>query len=129
DPSQSPPAENAESRPPASGAEATAGDGPAEQRKAVRLSGNWLKVFLKMDGQAEEFEAWLVDCAPHGLGLNLFQEVAPGSRLGVRPAKAPATVPWVQVEVKYCRHRDGDTWSAGCHFVDISLWSTLLQYS
>ena len=65
---------------------------------------------------ATPVEALVLNRSAGGLCLSINQEVAVGSRLSVRVATAPPSIPWVQVEVKYC-NPFVKRWKVGCQFV------------
>ncbi|HEV3256205.1 MAG TPA: hypothetical protein VG013_04940 [Gemmataceae bacterium] len=102
--------------------------GMVDQREIARRCGTWFKVVL-MDAQAGGpfFEGHVVDFTPGGLGLMLLQEIPVGKVLSARHATAPASVPWVQLEVMFCQQLEKTVWKVGCHVDDPTLWNTLVQ--
>jgi hypothetical protein len=100
-----------------------------EQREQTRRAGTWTRVTL-MESQVggSLFEGRVIDYDRAGLGLMLFKEVSIGQVLSVRPSRAPAAVPCVQVEVKSCRQVDKAVWRVGCRAKDAALFTLLRQY-
>lgn len=100
---------------------------PVERRTWPRRRQR-LRVLL-LDQQLEVQEpltAWVLDRSGGGLRLAVDREIQPGTTLGVKPTSAPARSPWVDVEVRRCRHA-ADGYELGCRFVGTpSLMSLLL---
>ena len=82
------------------------------------------------DAEAKKspFGAWVADCSLGGLCLTLHEEAQIGEVFSVRPANAPAEVPWVQVRVKSKRPVEKN-WELGCQFVRTPSYSVVLLFS
>jgi DNA-binding response OmpR family regulator len=87
----------------------------AERRHSARLADQPFKVTVR-----EGAESWVKDRSRGGLCLWSDRPLTVHAVVGVRPADAPETAPWVAVEVKHCRPQD-DGWAVGCRFVDPSV--------
>src|SRR5438094_1772893 len=76
-----------------------------ERRASVRRKGKQIKVLIS-DAEALEqpTEGWVMDRSMGGLCLLVYQAMEVGTILSVRTASAPQTTPWIQVEIKSCRH-------------------------
>jgi hypothetical protein len=100
----------------------------AERRVALRRRGNPKEIMVS-DAEVKEapFQAWVVDRSTGGLCLSLGEEIPVGKVLSVRALNAPDTIPWVQIEVRSCRHED-DGWEAGCQFLKTPSWSVMLLF-
>jgi hypothetical protein len=100
----------------------------SEQRQGVRRKGNPIEI-LVTDAQAEQEpkRGWVVNRAANGLCLLLQEEVAEGTVLSVKPRQAPASMPWVRVEVRNCA-RDQSGYQTGCQFVSTPPWGILLLF-
>lgn len=93
------------------------------RRQSVRRTGNPTDVLVSFSESAQKPTLGIVkDRSLGGLCVcvkDLEQEslAAVGAILRVRPADAPETLPWVEVEVRRC-HRVEDQWEVGCQFVN-----------
>src|SRR5438094_601511 len=95
--------------PGAQGASA-AGGAFTERRTSPRRGGPPVKVYLSdQDPKAEPVTAWVQNRSLGGLCLAVPRQFEIGEILSVRAAAAPASIPWVQVEVKYCYLRE-ESW-------------------
>ena len=87
------------------------------RRRSVRLSGNRIPVLISFDeAKKEPLEGWIVNRSQGGLRLALAQALPIGTVMEVRAVTAREEIPWVQVEIKNCREKDG-IWELGCQFV------------
>jgi hypothetical protein len=57
----------------------------------------------------------------------VHRPMGPGAVLAMRPADAPADVPWVHLEVRHCR-RKGAMWYLGCKFSEELPWNVVLLF-
>jgi hypothetical protein len=80
------------------------------------------------DVKTPPFGAWVADCSLGGLCLTVHEEAQIGDIFSVRPASAPAEVPWVQVKVKSKRPIE-KSWELGCQFVRTPSYSVVLMFS
>ncbi len=119
------PAVESSPAPPADSADLKAA---SEQRGTRRRVGTWLKVFLRDPQTGEVFEGHVVDHAPGGVGLTLFRETQTGAVLGVRGVNVPASVPWVDVEVRSCTPLGDNLYRVGARTADTTLWESLHTY-
>jgi hypothetical protein len=99
-----------------------------ERRAAPRRKGNPVPIHLT-DAMAstEPFQGWVLDRSQGGLRLLVDQQVAPGTVLNVRPAKAHASFPWIQVRVRSCQP-ERNSWSLGVQFVAKPAWGELQAF-
>ncbi len=99
-----------------------------ERRSSVRRRGKQIKVLIS-DAEALEqpMEGWVLDRSMGGLCLLVHQAMELGTILSVRTAEAPQTTPWVQVEIKSCRHNINH-WEIGCQYVRTPPWGVLLLF-
>lgn len=99
-----------------------------EKRASVRRKGNPVVVLVSdAEGQAKPYEACVMDRSIGGLGVVVDNPVDVGTILSIRTASAPASVPWVQIEVRNCR-KTNESWELGCQFVRTPPWSVLLLF-
>jgi hypothetical protein len=88
-----------------------------DKRHAPRRRGSPVSVMVSDDaGTALPWQGTVVDRSVAGLRLEMDNSVAVGSVLSVRPAQAPAIVPWIQVEARFCK-KTGNAWHVGCRFL------------
>jgi hypothetical protein len=104
-------------------AEMVAGD----KRTNFRRRDNVVEIFLATGPGVEPRRAWVVDRSSSGLGIVVKIDVAPGSVIGVRPVEAPASAPWVDVEVRSCAP-NGKHFRLGCKFLQTPEWGVLLMF-
>jgi hypothetical protein len=102
------------------GSAATTGDSSwmtRERRATPRRKGNPIEVLLSdATGKGPQRRGRVVDRSLGGLCVAVPDPVPVGTILSVRPATAPPSVPWVQVEVR--NQRDCESrWELGCAFV------------
>jgi hypothetical protein len=100
-----------------------------EQRKAYRRSqGGAIEVLLSdAASRAQPRHGWVVDRSVGGLRLAVLSPLAEGAVVTVRPATAPPSVPWVEVEIKSCQVTKNG-WEVGCQFVKTPPWAVLLLF-
>jgi hypothetical protein len=99
-----------------------------ERRGALRRGGNPVAILISnAEAQSEPTHGWVVDRSTGGLCLSVPEAVPEGTVLSVRTSNAPATVPWVQIEVKNCR-LVGKEYELGCRFVRTPPWSVMLLF-
>jgi hypothetical protein len=101
-----------------------------ERRQSVRRAGNPVDVFYALpDNKDRPLTGWIFDRSVGGLGLIAAAEFEVGVTLLVRPVKAPATIPWIEVEVRCCRPTpDGKGCHVGCKFLQTPPWPVLLLF-
>lgn len=102
-----------------------------EKRKAARRHGSVIKLQVALASSPEaEFVGYTVDRSTSGLRLLLPSPHELGTILTVRPAKAPADTPWVQVEVRSCAPSsiEPHEFEAGCQFVRSPSYATLAMF-
>lgn len=104
-------------------------NGRGERRRHSR-SNRLVKVrYALADESIPPVDAWVADCSLGGICLQIHNEYAPGTQLLVRPASAPANLPWIGVEVTNCRRGEGATiWELGCQFQHTPSYSTILLF-
>jgi hypothetical protein len=101
---------------------------PQDRREAPRTRRQVRVQVTDADGKNPPLSAWVSDCSLGGLCLSVKEETPLGTILSVRPASAPANVPWIQIEVKSQR-RFESVWELGCQFVRTPSYSVLLMFS
>ena len=100
----------------------------SEHRKAYRRTGNPVEVWVRNPATGlAPVRGHVLNRSTGGLCLGLEAMIAEGIVLEVRPANAPPITPWVEVEVRSCRHTN-DGWEAGCQFVRTPPWALLLMF-
>jgi PilZ domain len=100
----------------------------SEKRAAFRRKGSSVEVELLLEGQpGPPTTGWVQDRSAGGLGLSVECEFACGTVLKVRPRNAPATAPWVEIEVRSCKPEDAG-WLLGCSFRETPPYSVLLLF-
>jgi hypothetical protein len=88
-----------------------------DKRSTPRRKANMFPVLVTNgDPKAPPFEGWVVDRSAGGLRLVVKRPVAPGALLAVRPVRAPATFPWIKLEVRNSATDKGSS-NLGCRFV------------
>lgn len=99
-----------------------------DNRRAPRRAGRICEVLVTLPGETDNAQQGLVlNRSVGGLGVLVGNEFAPGTVLGVLPAEAPVTTPWVEVEVKSCR-KNGEDWELGVQFLKVPPYATLLLF-
>lgn len=100
----------------------------AERRASLRRRGRLIRVLIATaDASATLAEGLVIDRSTGGLCLALEREIPASTVVSVRPADAPATLPWTQVEVRNGRAQPGG-WEIGCAFVKTPSWGVLLHF-
>lgn len=99
-----------------------------ERRCGIRRRGNPTTVLVAEEWEKEgKLEGVIQDRSTGGLGLELDCEVPVETILKVRPTSAPVTTPWVEVEVRNCRHLNGK-YRVGCQFKRTPSWDVMLAF-
>jgi len=102
--------------------------GTTERRTSLRRKGTLVEIQLRdAEARTDLGTAWVTDRSMGGLCVTVDEEVDPGCVFSVRAVKAPMAAPWVQLEVKSCRHKDGK-WELGCQFVRQPTWNVLMTF-
>src|SRR5262249_35144791 len=106
-----------------SGPEGTSGG--SGRREEARHRGQPIEGLISdMDAHAPPPARLLLGRPLSGLRLSLTEARSGGTILCRRRPHVPASVPWVQMEVKYCFLQD-ERWLVGCKFVQAQSWSVL----
>jgi hypothetical protein len=101
---------------------------PSERRTAVRRSGKLVRALLSYeDAKTAPVEGWIADRSVGGLCLNLRAPISQGTILSIRAAEAPEIIPWVQIEVRSCRAKEGE-YELGCQFIRTPSWNIMLTF-
>jgi hypothetical protein len=99
-----------------------------ERRTAPRRKDNPIEVHISdAAARAAPAPGRVVDRSVGGLCLAVSDPVEVGTILSVRPATAPASIPWVQIEVRRQTVRAG-YWELGCAFVQRPPLSVILLF-
>lgn len=99
-----------------------------DKRTLARRRGKVVQVFIaNPENKSEVVSGLVIDRTINGLGLAVDCELPVGRVLSVRPVEAADMVPWVDVQVRNCRHT-GSQWDVGCQFVVIPPYSTMLLF-
>jgi hypothetical protein len=99
-----------------------------DKRGLARRKGKVIEVFIATPETKEEpIRGLVLDRSMNGLGLAVDYELPVGKVLSVVPVEADPMVPWVDVQVRNCRH-NGTHWDVGCQFVTVPPYSTLLLF-
>ena len=103
--------------------------GVNDRRRALRRGGNPVAVLITDAAcKAEAQYGYVLDRSTGGLCLSVKGQIPEGSVVSVRTTNAPATVPWVQIEVRNCRKMNSGEYELGCKFVRTPPWSVLLLF-
>ena len=97
-----------------------------ERRRATRRPGNPTPVLISSDS-GEPYKGEVVDRSAGGLCLMVDKQIAKGTVLSVKPAKIP-NIPWVKVEVRYCRPSTEGGSIIGCRFVEQPPMNVMLLF-
>lgn len=99
-----------------------------DKRGIARRRGKVIEVFIATPETKEEpIRGLVLDRSMNGLGLACDYELPVGTVISVLPVEAETMVPWVDVQVRNCRH-NGTHWDVGCQFVTVPPYSTLLLF-
>jgi hypothetical protein len=103
----------------------------ADRRTATRRKGNPIEVLITdSSGGGSPVKGTVLDRSKGGVRLVVDKSMAAlavGTILSVRPATAPASVNWIQVQVRHYHPRD-DGWVVGCQFVEIPPMNIVLMF-
>lgn len=112
---------------PAPATQVQAGPG-AERRSAPRRKGNPVPVLLtNANATLDPFQGWVLDRSTGGLRILVDQQVVIGTVLSVRPAKAHASFPWIQVKVRSCQP-ERSSFHLGVQFVQKPAWGEMQAF-
>lgn len=90
---------------------------PKDKRSTARRKATMQAVLITNGNpKAPPFEKWVMVRSAGGLRLVVKRPVSEGAMLVVRPARAPATFPWIKIEVRNSTSENGNT-NLGCRFV------------
>jgi len=99
-----------------------------DKRGIARRRGKVIQVYIATpENKAEPILGLVIDRSMNGLGLAVDNELPVGAMLSLLPVEAEEMVPWVDVQVRNCRHT-GSQWDVGCQFVTVPPYSTLLLF-
>jgi hypothetical protein len=99
-----------------------------ERRATPRRRGSLLPVLISNGNtKSAPFEGWVLDRSAEGIRLLVKNAVAEGSRLAVRPLKAPSGFPWLSIEVRNCSSDKGKV-HLGCRFLEKPTIEELQQF-
>ena len=99
-----------------------------DRRRSPRREGGPVRVLLAADEeQAHAVEGWVLDRSLSGLGIRTDQRLVVGKQLHLRPADASEGVPWVPVEIRYCRS-EKNYWRLGCQFLQTPASGTTVRF-
>jgi hypothetical protein len=113
---------------PAAGQAPAAEEKGAERRTAPRRKGNPVPVLLtNATVSMEPFQGWVLDRSSGGLRLLVDQAVAIGAVLSIRPAKAHASFPWIQIKVRSCQP-ERNSFALGVQFVVKPAWGEMQAF-
>jgi hypothetical protein len=99
-----------------------------ERRATPRRRGSLLPVLISNGNtKSAPFEGWVLDRSAEGIRLLVKNAVAEGSRLAVRPVKAPSGFPWLSIEVRNCCSDKGKV-HLGCRFLEKPTIEELQQF-
>jgi hypothetical protein len=125
---------NRPSEPPAGPMEGLPGHDPfvagsfTERRISPRRKGHSIAVWISDEtAEARPISGLVADRSVEGLGLAVPQSFEVGTILSVRPAGAPPSAGWVQVEVKNSR-QTASGWEVGCRFLHTPPWNTRMLF-
>jgi len=126
-PMANPPAPAAAAPRPVPGAQVVPGK-PSERRNTPRRKGNPVPVLLtNVSATLDPFQGWVLDRSSGGLRILVDQQVAVGTVLNVRPAKAHDNFPWVQIKVRSCAP-ERSSYNLGVQFVQKLGWGEMQAF-
>lgn len=111
--------------------EAAAAEKTGDQRNAFRRQGNPVEVYVADPNNKEQPGIGSVmDRSLGGVRLALYEEVAIGTVLAIRPVNCDALVPWVEVEIRSCRPSTElpSRFEIGCQYVKSPPYSIQLLF-
>jgi hypothetical protein len=98
-----------------------------ERRRYDRREGRAVKVALARPDLSEEMgEAYVVDRSPGGVRLSVRLALPTGTHVNIRPCEVSEALPWMLVEVRYCRHTN-EGWEVGCAYLKPPSWSVMMH--
>lgn len=98
-----------------------------ERRATSRRRQSMVHVFDEAKTSTDPYRGFVVDRSLGGLCLAVPHEVQEETILRVRPVSAPASTPWVLVQVRNRRSKGG-IWELGCEFLRTPSWEVLLLF-
>ena len=101
--------------------------GSKQRRGSNRRMSSPMPIHVAGDDVDEPEEATIINRSQGGLCLSLSQAVDVGTRLQVRAPVPVDVIPWIPVEVKYCRPF-GNRWKVGCEYVEEPPEDVLLMF-
>ncbi|MBY0528233.1 MAG: PilZ domain-containing protein [Gemmataceae bacterium] len=105
------------------------GGAPAEDRRlSPRRAGNPTSVlFAAPDAKGGHLLGIVIDRSSGGLHILVDKEVKACTKRRVRAVAAPEEMPWVSVQVIYCR-KAADGWHVGCKFEETPSIQAMLLF-
>lgn len=104
---------------------------PVDQRGTFRRKGNPIEVLVTTpEDKKNPSVASLLDRSMGGMRLALFDGMAVGSVISIRPINANEMVPWVDLEIKSCRPsvEMPGKFDIGCQYVKAPPYSIQLLF-
>jgi hypothetical protein len=101
--------------------------GGAERRTSHRRWGNPTEVGLTSVLWSSPLHGLVINRSTGGFAIFVDKEIEPTTVLSVRPLEAPHYVPWVEIEVKYCR-RIRRNYLIGCQSSTEIPWNVLAWF-
>jgi len=104
---------------------------PKDQRESLRRLGNTVEVHVAApDNKKNPGLGNVLDRSTGGLRLALYQEFGVGVVLSIRPVHAQDMVPWVDIEVRYCKvsQEIPGCFEVGCQYVKSPPYSIQLLF-
>jgi hypothetical protein len=99
-----------------------------DKRASSRRGGNAVTVLYALEAEPHNRkEAFVADRSMGGLRLVIDDQLEPGTKLVVLPAKAPESTRWVEMEVRNVAKVDGQ-WEIGCKFLHMPPYATLVLF-
>lgn len=104
---------------------------PKDQRESSRRQGNTVEVHVAApDNKKNPGIGNVLDRSTGGMRLVLYHEVEVGVVLSIRPVHAEDMVPWVEIEVRYCKvsQEIPGCFEVGCQYVKSPPYSIQLLF-
>jgi hypothetical protein len=104
---------------------------PKDQRESLRRPGNTVEVHIAApDNKKNPGLGNVLDRSVGGMRLAVFQEFEIGVVLSIRPVHAEDMVPWVEIEVRYCKvsQEIPGCFEVGCQYVKTPPYSIQLLF-